>query len=390
MQYLLSLTLNEMFVLLILLTGTIIFGIRYLVWVKSNILIFSFLILSIFMIGGNDLPIWWEYGAKHYEFIYNIGFSMFSAFLFYWVTVVRGEMKRREYYAFYSLNFLLNYYSLLSYFYLRKIFSSMRKTKKGQWKERKTSITFTKIKIEIPASKIYEIIDDRENLVKDILEEYKLWKSINESQKKDLLSKLKEDIYYKNAQKEIQEEFEKNIDKTYSYENTYIYKIYSEICKNRKEFKEELNYYSNLGNFEEVDNIRYILNYSEENLSGDIFQMKYFIKNYEYIECKILPLIKENMNILISGKRYIPPITLNLNSTNFGVLDEEVFYKLINYFYKENTKFYYDNKTKTKKRILNITEKDNEYFFVFEEGAIKIKDLDLREISLELNEVLIN
>lgn len=394
MQYFQLLTLDNLFILLVLSILTIIFGIYYRVWIKSNKLIFSILVLSIFMIGGNSLPIWWETGARHYDFIYNLGFSILSAFLFYWLTVVRGEIKKREYYSFYSLNFLLNYYNLLSHFYLRDLFNEIRKEIKCKWNEGKTEIKFTEIKIDIPYIKIFEIIEKREKIVEEIFKEYeKLKKKIVKDREEIFLERveiIKKIHLEENQDQEIKSAL-KNIKEVSSKENIFIYKIYKKICDQKKNFEEGLNYYSSLGDFEEIDTVRWILNYSKDNLNGDIHQMEYFIENYKYIESKLLPLIKKNIEILKSGKRFIPSITLLLTPSNFGILNEEIFCQLILYFYKEESKFYFNFETEKKRKILDIRKKDEEYYFILEDGEIKVNTLRLREISLEKNnEVIIS
>ncbi|MGL6066187.1 MAG: hypothetical protein ACRC0R_03840 [Cetobacterium sp.] len=80
MQYFLSIKSEQLFIFLTLPIIIIVFGIFNKVWMKSNKLIYFILVMSTFMVGGNSLPTWWEYGAKHYDFIYNIGFSIISAF----------------------------------------------------------------------------------------------------------------------------------------------------------------------------------------------------------------------------------------------------------------------------------------------------------------------
>ncbi|MGL5902965.1 MAG: hypothetical protein ACRCZO_09795 [Cetobacterium sp.] len=394
MKYFELLKLEHIFILLVLLIFTIIFGTYYRVWIKSNKLIFSILVFSVFMIGGNDLPIWWETGAKHYDFIYNLGFSILSGFFFYWLTVLRGEMKKREYYSFYSLNFLLNYYNLISHFYLRELFNETRKEKKSEWNERKTAIKFTRIKVDIPYVKIFTIIEKREQIVKEILKEYY---NLDKKLEKDRLEILSErfdiinEIYEGEEKEEAIKNAKKNVAEVSSKESIFIYKIYRKICEQRKKFEEELSYYSSLGDFEEIDTIRWILNYSKENLNGDVNQMEYFIKNYKYIEPKLLPLIKRNIEILKTGKRFIPSITLFLTPSNFGILDEEIFCLLIMYFYKEESKFYFDFETEKKRKILEVIKKNKEYYFILENEEINVSTLRLEQISLEKNnEVIIS
>ncbi|MGL5902676.1 MAG: hypothetical protein ACRCZO_08300, partial [Cetobacterium sp.] len=185
MQYFLSIKLEELFILGSLLIVIVIFGIYNKVWVKSNRLLYLILVMSAFMVGGNNLPPWWEYGAKHYDFIYNIGFSIISAFIFYWLTVAREEIKKREYYSFYSLDFLLTCYNLLSHFYLKEQFKDELEKIEGKYKIGETSIKTMEIRIDIPYYKIFEIIKIRKELIKTILSEYPLeFEKIKETKEK--------------------------------------------------------------------------------------------------------------------------------------------------------------------------------------------------------------
>lgn len=391
MQYFLSIKLEELFILGSLLIIIVIFGIYNKVWVKSNRLLYLILVMSAFMVGGNSLPTWWEYGAKHYDFIYNIGFSIISAFIFYWLTVAREEIKKREYYSFYSLDFLLTCYNLLSHFYLKEQFKDELEKVEGKYKIGETSIKTIEIRIDIPYYKIFEIIKIRKELIKTILSEYSLeFEKIQGTKEKmqEESIKIRKELCKGRLPEEIILQSEKNIEMMYSKKSNYIYIIYKKICDKSKEFKEGLNYYSNLGDFEEVDKTKEFLNFSKEMLNGELDQVEWFLKNFENIEKTIFPLIEKNIERLKLKGKYIPPITLTLNIQNFGIIDEYIIYRLIKLMYKDEDKFYYDYQSDTKQLIVDILNEENEYYLKLNEGKISFKDLNLREVAMDKSGVI--
>ena len=392
MQYFLSIEIQEVFLLGASLSFIICFGIYYRVWVKSNKLIYLILLISGIMIGGNTLPAWWNYGAENYDFIYNMGFSIISAFIFYWLTIGLEEIKKKEFYSFYSLDFLLSCYNLFSHFYLKENLDKKIKEVEDRFNARETSIKVIKLKIDIPYYKFFEIRKDRDTFIKIILTEYELEFGKIEEQKKKMEEEsleIIEEVYKGKFSEEIIQQSEKNIREMYSKKNNYIYKIYNKIFLKRKEFEDGLNYYSNLGDFKEVDKTREFLNFTKEMLNGELDQVEWFLKNFENIESYIFPLIKNNIERLKFRKKFIPPITLILDTVNFGILDYYMIYELIILLYKDEEKFYFNYKTKIKEKIIGLKKMEDNYYLELKDRELNFKELDLREIAIDKNGVII-
>ncbi|MGL4787398.1 MAG: hypothetical protein ACRC2Q_11030 [Cetobacterium sp.] len=123
-------------------------------------------------------------------------------------------------------------------------------------------------------------------------------------------------------------------------------------------------------------------------LNGELDQVEWFLKNFENIEKTIFPLIEKNIERLKPKGKYIPPITLTLNTQNFGIIDEYIIYKLIKLMYKDEDKFYYDYQSDTKQLIVDILNEENEYYLKLNEGKISFKDLNLREIAMDKSGVI--
>lgn len=392
MEYLLLLKFNHFYLLLLLIIGSIYFGVTYYkVWVKNNKGMYLLLIISSLMVGGNYLPIWWEEGAKYYDFINNLGFSLLSAFIFYWLTVGKEEIKKRQYYSFYSLKFIYAYHKIFVYFYLRNKFKIEREKIKTDYKEGKAKIEVINLRIDLPYSKIFEILKNINELTDEILKILKEEAEKNEKAKikyvSEELKKIHSSIDDKQNEK-MKKEIKVIANSLFNKNNMYIYRIYLEICEEYKEFMKELNYYSNLANYEELDDLKFLLNYSRQNLNGKYEELKYFIINQKYVEKRFLKIINNNFNLLKLNKRHIPAITVNLTSTNFGILNSKMIYILVSQLYEGMALYYFDYVEEKEYEIISIEEEKNEYKIKFVKGEKNLNKI--KDISIEKKKVVLS
>ena len=73
MEYILRSTCKRILPTLILLSLVTLFTAKNKGWVIINKLLYGFLVLSIIVIGGEFLPVWWGFGAQYYDLIYALG-----------------------------------------------------------------------------------------------------------------------------------------------------------------------------------------------------------------------------------------------------------------------------------------------------------------------------
>ena len=350
-------------------------------WVINNKLLFSFLVLSVIMIGGEFLPVWWKFGAQYYDLIYALGLSFLTGFFLYWLTVGREEITKKEYYDFYSLLFLFDYYELISHFYIRNKYKKMLKENEGKYK----NIKNIKLQIDLPSESIFNILDESQNLIEEILNHYeedKIEIEINRKKDLELYTRLyqKEDLKItsetnSNNKKDSEIKAINLLEQMYKIENKFLVKIYKKICNKRKIFKSEFTTYLNMDNVQEIDQMKFILDYTSDNLNGELNQIEYFLKNHKYIESKINPLIRKKIGFLSLQKKFIPGISLELTPSNFGSLNLRVINSLINDFYSEKNKRYYRNNDKNyiEYKIIKIIEKnDGFYMILFNDEEINL------------------
>ena len=331
---------------LILFCLLILFTCNNIGWVSINRYLYCFLVLSIFMIGGEFLPIWWKFGAQYYDLIYALGLSFLTGFFLYWLTVGREEMKKKEYYNFYSLLFLFDYYKLITHFYMRDKYKELIKEngKSGR------------LKIELPSDKVFNGLDESPNSIKKILNHYENDK-IEIKKDGDFFIKQMEQIEKEKLKKTSETDSNKikvrnYFENPYKIEDKFLVKIYKKICDKRKIFKAEFSTFLNMGSVEDIGEMKFILDYTADNLKGEPNQIEYFLKNHKHIRLRIKKIIEKNLSLLKKQKKYIPGISLELTNSNFGSLDSKIINSLINDFYSGIDKRY---------RIFNDTEKYEEY-----------------------------
>ncbi len=352
------------------------------IWIKSNKIYYGLLCCSIIFLVGDAVDVFKINNIKRASLYYSVCLTIVSSFILYWITIGRVEKRKREIHAYYTINFFLEYFSIVSLFYLRKEFRESRERAKG------TQIGIADMEIGLPAEQIFKILKQSQYIKNDIKKEYKRLREKKERRKNEYLNYALEisKISNKKIEKNYKDEYG-HIEEIYN-SKIYVDELYKIIKEKKKNYERIIDIYSTGDIYEEIETIKDILKYNEE-LLGENSKLITFIDNLGGIEEKILEIIKRNIQVLKCGDRHIPEIIISLNLLNFGKLDQDLIFEIIER-YNFKPKVLHEVKFRKNYQIKNYKKEEEDIIFYLKTGKkIKMSELG-RKIIIDYKGIYIN